>query len=139
MRKKLFIGAVLIIALTPVFLLGRWVYGNRQVSERAKILYDQITKYPNSTYVSSLHSIYSLGYGEQYKVSDDPETVLSFYKSSLSNNWKFKERSDVSNSKGMVFTYQDLLLDISVDSNNDPIKTAKPPYNLNIDISQIQN
>lgn len=141
MRKKLFIGALIVIVLTPLFLLGRWVYENRQVSERAKTLHAQLPKYPGATYVSNIHSIYSLGYGEQYTVNDKPRVVLDYYKKSIKLPWVLvTETGDVRNTNINSLTYkqQDLVLIVSVDSGNVFLNKASPPYNLNVDISQAQ-
>lgn len=137
MRKKLFIAAVLIILATPAFLLGRWAYENNQVVGRAKELFNQIPKYPGAIFQEKFHSISSLGYGEDYTVNDLPEIVINYYKGVIGDPWKFDIASGASNSKAILYKYQNFILDISVSSSDPQLSKAKPPYNLSIDISQV--
>jgi len=137
MKRKLFIASVVIILGTPLLLLGRWAYENNQVVSRARELQLEISRYPGATFQQKYHSITNLGYGEIYSVNDDPEEVLSFFKSTVSSPWQYKDRVDVSNSKALVYKYQDFTLDISVGTGKPDFSSAKPPYNLYIDISQV--
>ncbi len=137
MRKKLFIAAVLIILATPAFLLGRWAYENHQVVGRAEDLFKKLPKYPSATFIEKYHSITSLGYGENFTVRDSPDKIMIYFKSNIVEPWKFKERIDSSNSYGLLYQYQEFLLDVSISSGNNDLSKSPPPYNLSIDISQV--
>jgi hypothetical protein len=137
MKKKLVIGAIAIILLTPVLLTAEWIYGQHQVATKAEEYFRKIPVYPGSLPKEKSLSSNFIGYGYRYTIWDNPDKVLSFYVENLSSDWIFEENSSTYNSRSKIYRHFGddfrLLIDIGKIDNSD---LSKPPYDLTIRVYQ---
>ena len=133
-KFKLFLIALVVLIFLPLYI---WVieptYQRYQIAGQAEAYFNEIPQYPGAIPVEKWLSFSFIGYGYRYSSNDDPDKIISFYTSQLTNNWQLLNKSGSWNSKDLQFKKEGDIykLTISVSKlNNQPL--TSPPYDLTV-------
>ena len=134
-KFKLFLIALAVLVFLPLYI---WVieptYQRYQIAGQAEAYFNEIPKYPGATPVEKDLSFYSIGYGYRYRTNDDPEKIISFYRSEI-KDWVFDKRLDTSNTKSAVFDRSDSNLKLTIFVwKSGSTRLDSPPYDLTISV-----